>query len=79
MRIKELRRAKNLTQEELAKEINVTQGAISQWEKGLAQPTSDKLPELAKALGCSIDELYGKSEVSECEQNLTMREGGRKK
>lgn len=62
MKIKELRISRGLTQEELAQKINVTQGAISQWEKGLAQPTSDKLPELAKVLRCSIDELYGNTE-----------------
>ena len=60
MRIKEMRKDVGLSQTELAKVINVTQGAISQWEKGLAQPTADKLPELAKVLGCSIDELFGK-------------------
>lgn len=48
-----------LSQSDLAKALNITQGAVSQWKKGIALPRSDKIPELAKVLGCSVDELYG--------------------
>ena len=58
MTIEMLRKKANISQEEIAKRLNVTQGAISQWEKGITRPTADKLPELAKILGCTIDELY---------------------
>ncbi len=47
-----------LSQSELAKKLKVTQGAVSQWENCGALPRSDKLPELAKILACSIDDLY---------------------
>ena len=47
-----------MTQKELAHKLGVTQGAVSQWEKGIANPKVDKLPLLARILGCSIDDLY---------------------
>lgn len=47
-----------LSQEELAKKLGVTQGAVSQWETVGGSPFAEKLPELAKILGCTIDELF---------------------
>ena len=60
MNIKELRVSKNLTQEELAQELSVERSTVAMWEAGKALPRTDKLPELARILGCTIDELYGK-------------------
>ena len=60
MNIKYLRNKKGLTQEELAKAIGAAQPTVACWETGRASPTSDKLPDIAAALGCTIDELYGK-------------------
>ena len=54
------RKEKGITQIELANLIGVTQANISAWENGIAFPTSDKLPKLAKIFGCTIDELYRK-------------------
>lgn len=59
MRVKELRVLKNLTQDELAKKMDVTRSTVAMWETGKALPNSDKLPKLAEVLGCTIDELYG--------------------
>lgn len=56
--IKKLRLAAKLSQVSLAEKSGVTQGALSQWERGESLPTSDKLPEIAKALNCTIDDLY---------------------
>ncbi len=47
-----------ITQSELARLLGVTQANISAWENGTALPSASKLPELAKALNCTIDELY---------------------
>lgn len=62
--IKKRREAAGLTVTQLADRVGVTSGAISQWESGLTLPTSAKLPTIAAALGCTIDELYhdGKEE-----------------
>ena len=61
MRIKEMRQAAGLTQAELAAKINVNQTAVSQWERGIALPSCDKLTEIVDALGCSIDDLFVKN------------------
>lgn len=53
-----LRKKKGLSQVQLAEKLNITQGAVSQWEMGLSKPKSEILPELAKALDCTIDELF---------------------
>lgn len=57
MRLKELRRANGITQTELAAVIGISQSAIAQWELNIAKPQADKLPLLAKVLGCTIDDL----------------------
>ena len=56
--IGKLRRKAKITQEQLASALDVTQGTISQWEKGLTFPRSNKLKELARLLDCSIEALY---------------------
>lgn len=55
--IKDARKQRGLTQTELAQLINVTQGAISQWENGNSRPTLDNLVAIARALGCKVDDL----------------------
>ena len=62
--ITEFRKAKGLTQEQLAKMLGVTQGAVAQWENGLTHPAFNMLPRLAAALGVTVDELIGKEEAS---------------
>lgn len=56
--LKQLRERAKLTQQYIAECLGVTQGAVSQWEKGQAMPSADKLPQLSQILGCTIDELF---------------------
>lgn len=56
--IKLLRKAKGVTQEELAEAVHVSFQAVSKWENGGA-PDIDTLPALANFFGVSIDELLG--------------------
>ena len=55
--LKACRERASLTQQELADIINVDRSAISKWETGEFLPRTDKLPAIAKALDCTIDEL----------------------
>lgn len=58
-RIRELRLARNITQTELAKLLLLkSPSTVTMWESGARNPTSGILPRLAKALDCSVDELY---------------------
>lgn len=57
MNLKKIREARNITQMELSEKISVPQSTIASWETGRAFPRAEKLPDIAKALGCTIDEL----------------------
>lgn len=55
-RIKLLRTAKKLSGEQLAKQLNITKSAISQWEKGKSLPNRANLIKLAEIL--DVDDEY---------------------
>ena len=55
--IKSQRQKLGITQDELARMIGVTQGAVTQWECGVTKPSITLLPKIAKVLNCTIDEL----------------------
>lgn len=58
-RLKELRKEKGLTQNDLAKVLNVTQDSISLWEKNKRLPDTPYIILLAKFFGVSADYLLG--------------------
>ena len=51
------RKNKKLTQEQLAEKLNITDRAVSKWERGLSLPDSDKMLELCNILDISVNEL----------------------
>lgn len=59
-KIGELRRASNMTQEQLAERLGVTFQAVSKWENGLSCPDIALLPLISGIFGISIDELFGR-------------------
>ena len=59
IKIKELRKKKDMTQEKLAEYLNVSFQAISKWETGVASPDVSMIVPLARLLGVSADELFG--------------------
>ncbi len=56
-KILKLRKANNLTQEQLAEQLQVSRQAVSKWESGQAIPESDKLPALSDLFHVTIDYL----------------------
>lgn len=56
--IRAKRKDRGLTMDQLADRLGVTRQAVFNWESGGTLPTADKLPEIARVLGCSIDDLY---------------------
>ena len=55
--IKELRKEKQLTQKELGEKLNITDKAISKWERGLSFPDIAVLKDLAEFFEIDISEL----------------------
>ena len=58
-RIAALRKKANLTQDALAKHLGISPQAVSKWEHNQSCPDILLLPELAKILGVTTDELLG--------------------
>ena len=58
-KIKELRRSRDMTQEQLAGYLNVSVSAISQWELGKTVPDISLVPVLCRLFRVSANELFG--------------------
>ena len=51
------RKELGMTQKELAEKLNITDKAVSKWERGIACPDTASIPKLAQMLGISVEEL----------------------
>ena len=51
------RKDQGMTQKDLAEKLNVTDKAVSKWERGIACPDTASIPKLAEILGISVEEL----------------------
>ena len=60
--IRAVRKAKGLSQEELAIKLNVVRQTISKWEQGLSVPDSDLLIAIAQALETPVSTLLGEKD-----------------
>lgn len=56
-RIAKFRKAKGMTQEDLANQLGVSSQAVSKWENDASCPDISLLPQLCKVLGVTTDEL----------------------
>ncbi|WP_311409632.1 helix-turn-helix domain-containing protein [Lancefieldella parvula] len=72
-RIARLRLAKTATQERLAKELNVSPQAVSKWENDINYPDISLLPDLARFLGVSVDELLSGASASTQESTAAQK------
>lgn len=66
-KISDLRRAKGITQEEMAEKLGVSPQAVSKWENDNCCPDIMLLPKIAKMFGITVDEL-----LSNAPKNETM-------
>ena len=55
--ISSLRKEKGMTQNDLAEKMNVTDKAVSKWERNLSCPDVNSIPKLAEILGTTVEEL----------------------
>lgn len=63
--IKERRIKAGLTQTQLGKQAGVDQSAVHLWESGKTLPRANLLPKLAMILGCTVDDLLDKVDLSD--------------
>lgn len=59
--IKAIRKAKGLSQQELAVKLNIVRQTVSKWEQGLSVPDADLLIALAQALETPVSTLLGET------------------
>ena len=72
--IQELRKEKEMTQQELANKLNITDRAISKWENGRGLPDLSLIKPLCEELDISINELLSGEKLSEKEYNEKLEE-----
>jgi transcriptional regulator with XRE-family HTH domain len=72
-RLAQLRKAAGYTQVELAAEVGITQRMVAYYEVPNAQPPAHLLPQLAQALGVSVDVLLGLAEPRRPKKLATNR------
>ena len=64
-----LRKEYGMSQEQLGFELNVTRQTVSKWELGISKPEMDKLVEISKLFGVSVDELINEGEKEKMNGN----------
>ena len=69
--LRKLRRAKGLSQEELAVKLNVVRQTISKWEQGSSVPDSEMLMRIAAELDTTVNVLLG--DTVDAEENSDLK------
>ena len=69
-----LRKGRDLTQEQLAGQLNVSRQSISKWESGQVIPEVEKIVELSKVFNVTLDYLLKPSEIDELSVKTDMLE-----
>ena len=75
-RLRAARKAKGLTQEELAKKIHTKKATISNYENGYSSPNNETLSLLADILMTSVDYLLGRTDDPSPANNPTITVAG---
>lgn len=71
--IREIRKKRGITQKQLANALDVTESAVSHWEKGRRDPDLETLLKIGEVLDCSVDTLLGRdgTNIDELSEYLT--------
>lgn len=73
LKIRELRKKRGMTQEQLAEHLNVSSQAVSKWENETAYPDITLIPSIATVFEVSTDNLFGLSDNVENERTKELR------
>ena len=75
LRIKELRKEKGISQEELANAINVKNYTIGNWERDRAEPSIEAIMQMADYFEVSTDYILGRSnEIGQVQTNANLEQ-----
>ena len=72
-KIRYFRLLKRYSQEQIARKMNITQGAVSQWEKGRTVPDAGTLIQLAKLFDCTVNDLTSDDPVRDLDSVNIVR------
>lgn len=72
-RIKNARKLKGLSQQDIADELDITKQMVSKYEKGISMPSSSKLLKLSRLFGLKIDYFFNSFKVDIGEINFRKR------
>lgn len=75
--LRRLREERELTQKQVAKELGISQSALSAWESGQTLPPRPQMARIAAALGVGVDALETYFEKAESEESYAPRSLGR--
>ena len=79
-KLQQLRKSRNMTQEELAEVLFVSRTAISKWESGRGYPNLESLKQISLYFSVSIDDLLSSDKIiqlAQQESHLRLRPGVR--
>ena len=67
-----LRKQHGMTQQELAERLDVSRQAISSWERGTAEPSTENLVSIGKLFGVSVDALVNENAQVQAESAVQV-------
>ena len=72
--LRQIRKSKKMSQEQLAEKVNVSRQSVSKWETGEAYPEMNNILELCKIFNCKINELIhaDMSDISSLDKEIVM-------
>ena len=71
-KIRDMRKSRRMTLQELANKLNCSQSAISQYERGTRQASAPTLAKIANALQCPVWEITGNADMEQMQQDTNL-------
>ena len=72
--LRQIRKSKNMSQEQLAEKVNVTRQSVSKWENGESYPEMNNILELCKIFNCKLNDLVhtDMTDISSLDEEIVM-------
>lgn len=72
--LRQIRKSKKMSQEQLAEKVNVTRQSVSKWENGESYPEMNNILELCKIFNCKLNDLVhtDMADISSLDEEIVM-------